>query len=160
MHAPCLVVFDLDFTLWDCGGTWCDCTLPPYSPSSKGFVDSENRHITLYPDVMSVLHFIHNQGIMLAVASRTHEPVWARTLMALFQITPFFQYVEIFPGSKIPHFQNIRKKSGLPFCKMFFFDDEMRNIVEVEQLGVHCVYVEQGITLRLVTDNMKRCMQL
>ena len=25
-----LLVFDLDFTLWDAGGTWCDQTKPPF----------------------------------------------------------------------------------------------------------------------------------
>ena len=25
-----LIVSDLDFTLWDAGGTWCDQTLAPY----------------------------------------------------------------------------------------------------------------------------------
>lgn len=31
---------------------------------------------------------------------------------------------EIYPGSKEPHFQSLRKKTGVAFEEMIFFDDE------------------------------------
>ncbi|KAG8626971.1 hypothetical protein KVT40_005916 [Elsinoe batatas] len=38
-----------------------------------------------------------------------------------------FDVLEIYPGDKKTHFERIRKKTGLPFEDMLFFDDERRN---------------------------------
>jgi len=75
-------VFDLDFTLWDAGGTWCDHTLPPYT-SVNGYIrDAAGRQIYLFPDVRSILHKLSRKDILMAVASRTHSPDTARKLMS------------------------------------------------------------------------------
>lgn len=39
---------------------------------------------------------------------------------------------------------------------MMFFDDEHRNIDDLSPLGVHCVYVEQGVTTKLVMESIER----
>nr|ODN90411.1 magnesium-dependent phosphatase-1 [Cryptococcus depauperatus CBS 7855] len=43
--------------------------------------------------------------------------------------------LEIYPGSKLRHFREIHRKTGIPYSQMLFFDDEHRNF-EVEALGV------------------------
>ncbi len=141
-----LVVFDLDFTLWDCGGTWCDHTTPPYCRINGKIRDAGNRDITLYPDVRSILKRLKDRGMQLAVASRTFEPGWANELMELFGIRNHFDHFEIYPGSKVSHFQSLQEKTSLPYEKMTFFDDEYRNIEEVGQLGVMTIFVEAGIS--------------
>ena len=45
-------VFDLDFTLWDAGGGWCDTTNPPYFWKNGKLYDQSNDWIRLYPDVI------------------------------------------------------------------------------------------------------------
>ncbi|KAK8051939.1 hypothetical protein PG993_003324 [Apiospora rasikravindrae] len=52
--------------------------------------------------------------------------------------------LEIYPSSKIRHFEAIHKKTGIPYTEMLFFDDESRNR-ETESLGV---------TMRLVRDGV------
>ncbi|MCU4162826.1 magnesium-dependent phosphatase-1 [Carboxylicivirga caseinilyticus] len=145
-----LVVFDLDFTLWDAGGTWCDCTNPPYKRVNNHVVDSYGSQIVLYPEVRSILEDLTSENIIMALASRTSAPSWARQLLDLFEIEDFFAYQEIYPSSKIAHFNQLKKDSGIPFNKMVFFDDEMRNIQEVGSLGVHAVYVRDGINTSIV----------
>ena len=140
-----LFVFDLDFTLWDCGGTWCDCTHPPYRVGQGRVLDSSNRHIRLYPDVLTILQTIQAQGHDLAAASRTHEPDWAGQLLKLLEVDHYFKFKEIYPGPKTPHFQNLKKKSGMDFEEMVFFDDEERNIEDIRQLGVSAVSVYRGV---------------
>lgn len=149
-----LVVFDLDFTLWDCGGTWCDHTNPPYYLQNGMIRDDDGRKIRLYDDVLEILAQLEHQQISMAVASRTSAPDWADELMKLFDIKKYFQYFEIYPGSKISHFRSLQEKTGLKYSDMMFFDDESRNIEEVSQLGVHAIFVEDGMHMRLLKSHL------
>lgn len=145
-----LIVFDLDFTLWNCGGTWCDHTSPPYTKQNGILFDSEGRMITLYPDVYAILEHLQNQKIQLGVASRTSAPQWADLLMQQLDIKRFITHFEIYPGSKVPHFESLRQKTKIAYEDMVFFDDEFRNIEEVGQLGVKTVLVENGFHTELI----------
>ncbi len=147
-----LVVFDLDFTLWDAGGTWCDHLSPPFKVSSKGVSDARGKIVNLYPDAMEIYQVIQDNSIPMAVASRTEEPEWARQLLELLGIRDKFKYEEIFPDSKITHFNNLKERSGINFSKMIFFDDESRNTIEVGELGVHCSLIRSGINMSTFKD--------
>jgi magnesium-dependent phosphatase 1 len=57
----------------------------------------------------------------------------------------FFDHMEIYPGSKIAHFRQLQKKTGLSYDEMLFFDDESRN-KNVEELGVIMYLVHNGVT--------------
>ena len=151
-----MVVFDLDFTLWDCGGTWCDCTNPPYLLRDGYVSDSDGSRITLYDEVLTILDMLKKNGVKMALASRTGAPDWAMQLIELFGIGHYFDYLEIYPGNKTNHFYLIRKNSGIPFNEMIFFDDEYRNIEELQKLGVKSVHVTSGMTLALIEKYMIR----
>lgn len=150
---PELIVFDLDFTLWNAGGTWCDHTLPPYRRVDGYVEDASHAKIILYPDSRAILDELHGR-YLLGIASRTHQPSWARELMELFGISAYFRHVMIFPGSKTSHFRQLRAETGKDYRQMVFFDDEMRNVREVSQLGVKSVLVEDGISMNLVRVNI------
>lgn len=144
---PPLVVFDLDFTLWDCGGLWIDCTTPPFRLDDEDRVrDRRDRHFRLYPEVPGILDHLEAAGCLLGLASRTDQPGWAREVLDLMGIRQRFQFEEIYPGSKVSHFEAIRARSGLDFTSMLFFDDEHRNIAEVSDLGVAAIHVSRGMT--------------
>ena len=156
MAVKPLVVFDLDYTLWDCGGTWCDCLDPPFHQRDGKIYDSyRTAPIRLYDDVPEILDNLLAEGHQLAVASRTNEPTWARELMGLLGIARLFDFEEIYPGSKVTHFKRIAEDSGRPFEEMVFFDDEHRNIVEVGNLGVRCSLVTRGIS----SDEVRRVLK-
>jgi magnesium-dependent phosphatase 1 len=144
--APALVVFDLDFTLWDCGGTWCDCLRPPFHAGGRGEVkDGWGSEVTLYPDILEILDALDRAGVPAAVASRTQEPTWADELLRLLGVHHRFAHHEIYPTRKTRHFASLRSRSGVPFEEMVFFDDEHRNIVDVSALGVRCNLVSRGV---------------
>ncbi len=145
-----LFVFDLDFTLWDAGGVWCDCTSPPYKRYNGYVLDSSNRKITLYPEVWDILKSLKIHNRKIAIASRTEQPTWAREILELFDLRQWFDFEEIFPDRKIQHFYNIQEKSGITFEEMVFFDDEQRNISDVSTLGVTTEWVTSGIKKILV----------
>ncbi|MEM9281368.1 MAG: magnesium-dependent phosphatase-1 [Verrucomicrobiota bacterium] len=146
MKAPKLVVFDLDFTLWNCGGLWVDCVDYPFSSSASGKVmDSSGRSIRLYEEVPAIIEELQSEGVSLALASRTSQPSWAIELLQLMGIRDWFQYEEIYPGSKVAHFESLAARSRLKFAEMLFFDDEDRNIREVSKLGVSCLEVRGGL---------------
>ena len=156
MNYPSLIVFDLDYTLWDAGGTWCDCLQPPFHKTSKGPVDSTDRLVRLYDDVRGILSWCQNKNISMALASRTFEPGWAGQLIDMLEIADFFEYKEIFPSSKVAHFNNLTESSNIALGEMLFFDDEMRNIYEVSRLGVTAVFVENGMTMELFESGLRK----
>ena len=147
-----LLVFDLDFTLWDAGGTWCDHTHPPYRLRNGEVFDTDNSRIRLYPEVLPLLTELKERDYPLAVASKTGAPDWARELMVLFDIRQYFAFEEIYPSDKTRHFRRLAEKSGIAFEDMVFFDDEYPNIRNVSALGVQAIHVRNGITRRLVMD--------
>ena len=53
--SPKLVVFDLDFTLWDAGGTWCDHLSQPFEIISGRIFDSMGTEPKLYPGTIDIL---------------------------------------------------------------------------------------------------------
>jgi len=151
-----LIVFDLDFTLWDCGGLWCDCTQPPYIRDDAGRVwDSAGREMRLYDGVTELLSSLNYQGYQIALASRTDEPSWANELTRLLELNPWVDYREIYPGSKVKHLKKISKDSGVPLEKMLFFDDEARNIADARDIGVDAVLVKHGLSRELVMARLK-----
>ena len=147
-----LFVFDLDFTLWDAGGTWCDHTIAPYRRQNGHILDGEGRMIILYPEVREILESLRHQGVSMALASRTHSPETARKLLQLFGIGHFFIFQQIYPGSKIRHFESLRKESGIRYEHMYFFDDEYRNVKEVQSLGVQAVRVRSGLSWKEINE--------
>ncbi len=148
-----LIVFDLDFTLWT-GSTWCDATCPPYRLKGQYVSDSEGNVMFLFPDVIEILETLKKEGIKMALASRTRQPLWAKELMGLFKIDGYFDYKEIYPGPKTEHFNQLHHISQIPFEKMVFFDDEMRNVSDVAELGVETHLVDEGISKLALNKTM------
>ena len=144
-HLPAIIVFDLDGTLWDCGGSWCDCLSPPFVKRDGRVLDSRGDHIRLFSDVRRILEYCREHDIDMALASRTDEPDWARQLLRLLGIARLFRHSQIFPGSKFTHFCNIRRESDVAYKEMLFFDDETRNIREISRLQVTCNFVTGGL---------------
>lgn len=140
-------VFDLDFTLWDAGDTWCDATNPPYKWKDSKLFDRSERWIRLYEDVIPILTELKQKEKKIAAASRTFEPGWAQDLLHLFDIDKYFDRKEIYPSVKTSHLTRIRDHFKVEFSEMVFFDDEYRNIADVEKLGVKTVHVTSGIHL-------------
>lgn len=156
MENPELIVFDLDYTLWDCGGTWCDCLTPPFTQTEAGPQDRYKRIVTLYEGVLECLDWCDHNGIKMALASRTEEPDWARQLLRMLGISQRFAFAEVFPSTKVVHFKNLQNNSKVILENMLFFDDEMRNIHEVGAMGVTAIYVNSGLSLDLFEEGLTK----
>lgn len=151
-YSPDLFVFDLDYTLWP---FWCDThVVAPFTKHTADDVtDKYGYRIHLYADVRTILTEIKSKGKLIAAASRTHAPPIARELLQLMEIDHLFDYKQIYPGSKRKHFAAISSESGIGYNQMVFYDDEPRNISEINKLGVTCHLVEDGLNMSdLVTS--------
>lgn len=145
-----LFVFDLDFTLWNAGDTWCDCTTPPYKWSNGHLLDRYGRWIRLFEEVPEILRFLKNEDRLIAAASRTEAPDWANELLQLLGVNHYFDAKEIYPGDKFRHLRSILRRLKINPNEVVFFDDEYRNIQDVQSMGITSVYVKNGLTRELI----------
>ncbi|KAL7053775.1 hypothetical protein AAHC03_026852 [Spirometra sp. Aus1] len=115
--------------------------------------DESNTTIAPYSSSESILKLLKAEpDIKLAVASRTTSPSVARQLLHMYSWSGLFDYMEIYPTSKIQHFTALRKKSNIPFSEMLFFDDLSWNISEVSRLGVHAHLVHNGVDAHVLRN--------
>lgn len=158
LPLPKLIVFDLDYTLW---AFWVDTHVSPPIKSNADHTAVTDRigdTYSFYDDVPAILNALSQSGVKIGVASRTHAPALARDMLKLLHIpssssdeTPkarraleVFDALEIYPGSKIKHFESLAKKTGIRYEDMLFFDDEARNR-DTESLGVTMWLVRDGV---------------
>ncbi|KAM4058872.1 acid phosphatase domain-containing protein [Hirsutella rhossiliensis] len=174
LPLPKLIVFDLDYTLWPFWvDTHVTPPIKPNAHHSAAS-DRLGEHLAFYDDVPSILQALNQAarpdgGIQLGVASRTSAPDLARQLLQMLHLPAlpgtaaaddeqvsekprrrraldvFDGGLEIYPGSKLRHFEALRRRTGIPYEDMLFFDDESRNR-ETEQLGITMRLVRDGVT--------------
>lgn len=149
-------VFDLDFTVWNAGGTWCDCTHPPFAWKNNQLRDQDGRWLYLYPEVKGILEELKSHGYQIAIASRTNAPTVAKQLLHMFEIDHFFDAREIYPGSKITHLNRILKTLNVSAGDVVFFDDEYRNVEDVRAMGIEAVLVQNGLNKDLVKPYLEK----
>ncbi|XP_037026194.1 magnesium-dependent phosphatase 1-like [Bradysia coprophila] len=148
-----LIVFDLDYTLWP---FHVELERPPFKKQSNGqIVDGNGRKMKYFPDVPEVLQKLTSLGYQLAVASRTSAPKEGRQLVNLFGWSQYFDYLEIYPGCKVTHFNQFKKHSGIPLENMLFFDDESRNIVDINKIGSVAILVKNGVNFGVIENGIK-----
>ncbi|KAF9267016.1 magnesium-dependent phosphatase-1 [Marasmius fiardii PR-910] len=157
-RMPKLVVFDLDYTLWD---LWIDTHVTGPLRREKNthneVLDKYGETVSFYKHVPGILHRLRKEGVKIAVASRTSASALARQALQLLLVPPpsksderaekaidFFDQSEIYPGSKLTHMKRLHEKTGIPYSEMVFYDDEHRN-KETEQLGVTFCLVRNGM---------------
>ena len=170
---PSLIVFDLDYTLWPLWvDTHVDSPLRRRGNDINRVYDRNSQPLSFFPHVPSILFWCKRHNIPVAAASRTSAPTVARQALnnlylvddahlvsgenqpakepKVVKAIDFFDYQEIYPGSKLTHFRNLHRDSAIEYEDMLFFDDEYRN-AEVGKLGVHFVEVgHQGTDVGLV----------
>ncbi|KAL1457162.1 hypothetical protein WDU94_001822, partial [Cyamophila willieti] len=118
--------------------------------------DKYQKIVNRFDDVENILEFLKKQKVKTAVASRTTEIKGAHELMDLLGWDKLIDYREIFPSEKTAHFANLKKATGIEYKDMLFFDDEMRNSVDVSPLGVTCILVEGGMNTNVFIAGLKK----
>lgn len=141
---PKLIVFDLDNTLWS----------PELYQLRKhqrtNQIPIAGKDVKLLKGAQAALDMKQDlPDTKFAVASRTKSVDWAHSLLDQFDIRHLFDHVEIFPGNKRSHFENIQRDSGVKFNEMLFFDDardgKYGNCKPVSQMGVLSVHCPSGL---------------
>ena len=128
-------------------------------------VDRLGTELTIHPGARIAIEEMLNRprwrraNVQIAYASRTDEPEWALEAMRLLRVCAdnrgldvtledAVDHMEVYPvRSKTEQFHRLKAKSGVPFERMLFFDNEARNVREVATLGVCCVYTPDGMTV-------------
>uniref|UniRef100_A0A7S2JFT4 Magnesium-dependent phosphatase-1 n=1 Tax=Haptolina brevifila TaxID=156173 RepID=A0A7S2JFT4_9EUKA len=166
-----LVVFDLDaccwypemYQLWGGGAPFVQNSVEP----NNTLTDTRKTTVRLLKDVAACWAECHRrmqagEPLVVGVASRSDEPSWARECLRKFVVSTGVSMMdivtenlaEIYKGSKRDHFAALQQKTGIPYKRMCFFDDDMTNIRDVGGLGVHCVYTPDGVTRPLFVQGV------
>ena len=147
-----LVVFDLDYTLWP---FWVDTHIsPPFKvkkvkeTGEKILEDGYSYEIKLYPEVFQILEKAKKEGIKMGTVSRTLEPEYGKQLLRLMDLEKYFISCEFDTGTKIKSIEKIAKMAGINagMKKCLLFDDETRNIRDIERAGGLGILLENGLT--------------
>ena len=147
-----LVVFDLDYTLWP---FWVDTHIsPPFrvkrvkDSGEKILEDGYSFEIKLYPGVFEILEKAKKQGIKMGTVSRTLEPEYGKELLKLMNLEKYFISCEFDTGTKVKSIQKIAKLAGITggIKKCLLFDDETRNIRDIENAGGMGILLGNGLT--------------
>jgi len=145
--VPSLIVFDLDNTLWT----------PELYQLRKLARNNQlpvaHKDVKLFPAAKEMIMEMKKDekyaNTKFAVASRTKSVDWAHDLLDQFELKEWLDYVEIFPGDKKKHFNNLKRSSGIDFEEMLFFDDardgKYGNCEPVSAMGVLSVHCPNGI---------------
>ena len=154
---PKVAIFDLDDTLWPWDVDGYQYRFP-YKSSGGKVVDSRGSVMDPFPHANKVLLQLHSKGVKLGAASRTTFPEGANSLINLYGWNKLMDFRQIYPGSKVSHFKQIKKQSKVEYEDMMFFDNEHRNIRDVSQLGVTCILVDsyKGVTLQDLEKGLKK----
>lgn len=169
LPLPKVLVFDLDYTLWP---FWVDTHVdPPIKAIPGDLTTVKDRHgepLTFYPAVGAILSAAHEKGTKIAAASRTSSPDLARQMLSLLHIADadgtgaakpaksLFDDLQIFPANKTAHMDRIKRKLGIEFEDMLFFDDEWRNGNVERDRGVCFWLVRDGLTVEEVDRGVEK----
>ena len=156
-----LVVFDLDYTLWP---FWVDTHIsPPFSikkvkeNGEKIAEDGYGFEIKLYPEVFQILQKAKKDGIKMGTVSRTLKPSYGRQLLKLLDLEKYFISCEFDTGTKTNSMIKIAKMAGIKggIEKCILFDDESRNIRDVEREGGTGILINNGLNMKEFENGIK-----
>ena len=156
-----VVIFDLDYTLWP---FWVDTHIsPPFhvkktkENGEKILEDGYGFEIKLYPEVFSILEKAKKEGIKMGTVSRTLEPEYGKQLLKLLDLEKYFISCEFDTGKKPKSMKKIAKMAGVNggIKNCILFDDEDRNIVDVDREGGVGILVNNGLTMKDFENGIK-----
>jgi magnesium-dependent phosphatase 1 len=167
--TPAVAVFDLDGCLWapDMYMLWGGGA--PFVVDEDGDLsDCSGRRVRLLGDVARIMYDLHKDpDVIVAIASCTDEPHWARECMQKFVVSPkgvaeevciadCIDVEEITKGNKQGHLKRISEATGSELEEMIFFDNERGNCIDVAALGVTVAWVPEGVTANAWEDSLER----
>eukprot|EP00854_Cymbomonas_tetramitiformis_P008762 gene8762-10384_t len=93
--------------------------------------DVRGRSLSLYPESRACTEALKTAGVKMCIASRSPVAGWYKQVLDAHNMLPDFDPVYIhgggeigYPGTKLGHFLNITKVTGIEFEDMIFMDDE------------------------------------
>lgn len=165
-RLPKVVALDLDATVWmpELYMMTDYRTLKPLRRANGecyAVKDGWDQELGFMEDAQRVIQLVSSwEDTMLAYVSRTteveaaalaidnlHAEFCAKTKTGS-TMRDVVDHVEIYPGSKVGHFQELKKALGVEYTDILFLDNESWNTKEVSSvLGVCSVHCPRGLTM-------------
>ena len=138
--------------------------IPPFrvkkvkDTGEKILEDGYSYEIKLYPEVFQILEKAKKDGIKMGTVSRTLEPEYGKRLLKLMDLEKYFVSCEFDTGTKVSSIKKIAEMVGISggIRKCLLFDDETRNIRDIENAGGIGILLNDGLNKEKFEEGIKK----
>ena len=94
----------------------------------------------------------------MGTVSRTLEPEYGKRLLKLMDLEKYFIWCEFDTGTKVKSIEKIAKMAGINagMRKCLLFDDETRNIRDIENAGGIGILLNDGLNKEKFEEGIKK----
>ena len=138
--------------------------IPPFrikkikDTGEKILEDGYSFEIKLYPEVFQILEKAKKDGIKMGIVSRTLETEYGKRLLKLMDLEKYFVSCEFDTGTKVSSIKKIAEMAGIRdgIRKCLLFDDETRNIRDIENAGGLGILLNNGLNMEKFKEGIKK----
>jgi magnesium-dependent phosphatase-1 len=142
-----IFIFELDFTLWDCDKVKHYMLKPPFKKKMNSIVDVNDKKITPYPEIFTILEQIKEANYGIVLTAKTRIPEHTREFVKLAGLSGYPDITIFNDDTKKDQLASLMTLTDIPPSKIIYFDSNPYNIEQVKPFGIHTFLIpDEGLT--------------
>ena len=150
MMKKIVFAFELDNTLWECGGERHDKLESPFEKKSviSGLIkDKRGKKLYPYPGIKTILSQIKDSGYTIVFMATTEKPECTRQLLKITEIDHFPDISLFNKDNKKDQINKLMADTGSKPEDIIYFDSSRENTHQVKPIGVNTFLIpDEGLT--------------
>ena len=145
-----IFAFELDNTLWECGGERHDILEAPFEKKSliSGLIkDKRGKRLYPYPEIKTILTQIKDSGYTIVFLANTEKPECTRQLVKIAEIDHLPDITVFNLKNKKEQINELMSDTGCTPEDIIYFDSCRENTHLVRPMGVNTFLIpDEGLT--------------
>lgn len=150
MMKKIIFAFELDNTLWECGGERHDKLEAPFEKKSVigGLIkDKMGKRLYPYPEIKTILSQIKDSGYTIAFMATTGKPECTRQLMEITEIDHFPDISIFNEDNKKDQINMLMAETGSTPGEILYFDSSRENTRQLKPMDINTFLIpDEGLT--------------